>query len=260
MIATSPSPAAITGALPRYPHLARAPIVEAVIDWRATLREGFDIALFGAAQEQIQSEYQLVDEQREFQQRIEQRPGAEPKQSFRYIGVRGYRFRSRDGLHIATFSRDGFSFSRLKPYTNWASVFNEAYRLWQIYASLAEPDEISRIAIRYINRMHLPVPLTDFARYLTAPPAVAAGLPLVRSLLQRVVFYDPESDIATNVNQVMEAPEPSGLPLILDIDSFRAENMGPTGLDFAAEFGALREMKNRIFFATLTPTTIDMFK
>ncbi len=245
----------------QYPHLPRAPIVEAVIDWRAKLAPEFDVMRLLAASEKLDSGYALLDEQREFHQTIEQKPGTEPKHTFGFAGVRGYRFRSTDALHFATLKHDGFSFSRLKPYTNWRSVFNEAVRLWGIYRDLAEPEEVSRIAVRYINRILLPIPVTDFGKYLTAPPSAPPGAPqLMTSLLYRVVVHEPEDGVSANISQVIEGYQPGSVPLILDIDAFIMKNMDPYGFDFATQFESLRRMKNRIFFATLTPTAIQMFK
>jgi uncharacterized protein (TIGR04255 family) len=245
----------------KYPLLPRAPIVEAVVDWRVKLSTAFDVARLKAVGNSFGTEYQFADEEKQFQFGIKQQPGAEAELTSKQLGTRGYRLRSEDGLQIAILSADGFSFSRLRPYTRWETVFSEARRLWEIYRSVCEPEEISRIAVRYINRITFPLPVKDFAEYLTAPPALPPGAPpVLTALLSKAVLHDPPTGISTNITQVVEPPEDGMLPFILDIDAYIVKNMNPDALDIASRFAALREMKNRVFFATLTRTTIDMFR
>ncbi len=245
-----------------YPHLDKAPIVEAVVDWRVKLPIDFDIETFKNIGQALGTQYKLFDEERgfEFGLKFKQKSGDQPQVSSRDVGIRGYRFQSEDRLEIANFKQDGFNFSRLKPYTQWDSVFSEAERLWHIYRSACQPEEISRIAVRYINRIPLPLPVNDFGVYFTAPPVVPAGLPpLISALLYRVVLNDPASGIVTNFTQVLEPPDDGRLPFILDIDAYIARSMDPAAPDLRSDFAALREMKNRVFFATLTKTTLEMF-
>jgi uncharacterized protein (TIGR04255 family) len=247
----------------RYPRLPNAPIIEAVVDWRAKLALGLDFSkLKEVGQKLLSPKYQFLDELRGFQFGIQQKGGAAPQMSSSELGLQGYRFRSEDKLEIATFKHDGFSFSRLKPYTHWDDVFSEAQRVWGIYKSAAGAEEVSRIALRYINRILLPLPITDFSKYLTAPPAIPPQAPqVITSLLFRAVLLEPHSGITTNLTQVIEGhPEGGGLPFILDIDTYIMKNMNPDSPEIVSHFGALREMKNRVFFASVTDQAIEMFQ
>lgn len=243
-----------------FPHLANAPIVEAVVDWRVKLPIEFDIEKFKEMGSVLGPRYKLSEEENEFQFEFKKAsPDAPQLSSHR---VRGYRFKTEDGLEIANFQQNGVNFSRLKPYTRWDSVFTEAERIWNIYRSVCQPEEISRIAVRYINRLQLPLPLTDFGLYFTVPPvALPPGLPsLLNALLYRVVLSEPTTGIVTNITQVLDPPDDGHAPFILDIDAYIARSMDPDSPDIRSHFFALREMKNRVFFASLTPTAIDMFR
>jgi uncharacterized protein (TIGR04255 family) len=72
---------------------------------------------------------------------------------------------------------DGFAMSRLAPYENWNAVRDEARRLWDIYRSIAKPSKLIRLAVRYINRIDMPLPLGDFKDYLRTVPDVSPDLP-----------------------------------------------------------------------------------
>lgn len=246
---------------PEHPHLANAPIVEAVIDWRVKLPTQFDITRLKEPKELLSRGYSPVDEQRQFEHIFQQTAGSEPQQSFRHLGVQAYRFRSTDGTRIANLKRDGFSFSRLKPYTSWDEVFNEAFELWRIYFSVAQPEEISRIAVRYINRLLIPLPIIGFADYLTAPPALPKNAPQhLSAFFAQAVVHDAEGRIAANITQAIESgPQAGKLPILLDIDAYMNKPLEPNDDLFRNLFAELREMKNRIFFSSLTTKAVELF-
>ena len=86
----------------------------------------------------------------------------------------GYRYKTE--TEIAQFRVDGFTFSKIAPYTTWGEVSSEALRLWKVYVEVAKPRQVSRVAVRYINRMRLPN-VKDLGEYLEAPPQVACTDP-----------------------------------------------------------------------------------
>jgi uncharacterized protein (TIGR04255 family) len=53
----------------------------------------------------------------------------------------------------------------------------EARRLWDLYRSVARPSKLIRLAVRYINRIDIPLPLNDFKDYLRTVPEVSPALP-----------------------------------------------------------------------------------
>jgi uncharacterized protein (TIGR04255 family) len=243
-----------------YPHLAKAPIIEAIIEWRVKLDPNFPVDSLKRAGKILAPDYVVVREQRGFQYKV--KAGKQLSHTTRDLGIQGYQFRSADKLRVATLKQDGFSFSRLRPYSRWEDVFTEAQRLWKIYREVAEPEEISRLGVRYINRIPLPMPVNDFSQYLRESFTVPPGVPqTLSSLLTRVVVHEPSSGVVVNIIQVIEGQIVEGtLPFILDIDAYHAKHIDPNLEDFGALFEQLREMKNRVFFATLTESAIEMFK
>ena len=105
---------------------------------------------------------------------------------------------------VAQFRVDGFTFNKLEPYTTWENVFGEAARLWQIYAQTAQPLEIARLAVRYINRLRLPGP-AELGQYLEAPPVLPPPIPqAVREFLTRIIVEDGNGASAILI-QALEA-------------------------------------------------------
>jgi uncharacterized protein (TIGR04255 family) len=262
-IATAPHHKVMSEQVNPYPHLSNAPIAEAVIDFRVKLPSDFKLDVFQPVRTELAQEYPRFEEQQIVEQMFKQEPGSPAEVSTRFSGIHGYRLLSNDGKNVVQLRRDGFTLSRLNPYTSWDEVFTEAWRQWCLYVEVAKPVEVSRIAVRYINRMLLPLPFTDPGKYLKAPPMTTEGWPKeMTSFLSRVVMYEPESDITVNVTQALE-PQilPEGpVALIFDIDAYQDVSLQPSDGTIKERFGKLRLMKNRVFFSGLTTKAIDLFR
>jgi uncharacterized protein (TIGR04255 family) len=157
-------------------HLANAPIVEAIIDIRVELPSDYDVTKFESLRKTLGETYPKVEESHSYESGVR----VKDKQIQQVVtdkGLRGYFFKSPDGKNVGQFRRDGFTFNRLTPYTNWETVLSEAKILWKLYVKTATPELVTRLATRYINRMDIPLPIDDFSRYLTAPPNIPKGLP-----------------------------------------------------------------------------------
>ena len=148
----------------------------------------------------------------------------------------------------------------LKPYETWERFRDEARRLWGKYREVTSP-EITRVALRYINKMEFPLPVKDFGNYLAAPPTVPAGLSQgVSSFLTRVVIHEPEIGAAGIITQALEQIiNPNVLTIILDIDVFKQKSEGITEEEAWQTLEKLRHFKNKIFFESITEKARELF-
>jgi uncharacterized protein (TIGR04255 family) len=162
---------------------------------------------------------------------------------------------------VAQFRVDGFTFSKLANYTNWEKVSEEAFRLWKVYVDAANPREVSRVAVRYINRMQLP-DVKDLGEYLESPPKVASPIPqVVREFLTRLVVRDERRNASAVIVQLLEPQmDPNSISLLLDIDAFREVSLAPDEQTLTEIFGELRRLKNDIFFASITDKTAEIYE
>jgi len=241
-------------------HLTNAPILEAIIDFRVKLPPAFNPEDFSSLSRDLSDRYPKNGPRRIFAGSFGMKKDKPFIQKPEIKGIQGYIFKSEDEKNIAQFRVDGFTFSRLNPYTEWESVFSEAKNLWEIYSSKSSPELISRIAVRYINRLDLPTKMKEFEEYLTAPPRVPESLPQkVSQFLNRIVIH--EADIAANIIQVLvKSPKPDHIGVILDIDVYKGSKVGINESSVWSEFGRLREMKNRIFFGSITENTARLYE
>jgi uncharacterized protein (TIGR04255 family) len=239
------------------PILKHAPITEAVIDIRVKLSSTTDVKSIDFLFEKIKSQYPVRQELRVSEFSFELKPDEDPIRTSK-TRVNGYRYISADQKQIVQARLDGFTLSRLHPYTEWKDLRDEAKKLWQFYRGITKPEAITRVALRYINNLNMPFPINDFDEYLTAPPLVPKELPQgISSFLTRVVVTEPTLGINAIITQALELvppmPETNRLPVILDIDVFKQD---PKGMEETAAWNTieqLRHFKNKVFDKSITP-------
>jgi uncharacterized protein (TIGR04255 family) len=246
--------------MPDPRHLRNAPITEAIIDCQVKARTGFRPEEFLGLKTRLADRFPSVDERRGFQATLEmiEGQGQPPVMQSADLGLQGYFFKTSDGKTIAQFRVDGFTFNRLRPYTSWEELFPQAMELWGLYSSTAKPDVITRLAVRYINRIVLPPGAVTFETCLRAAPVIPPELPQYMSgFLTRVTIHDLETKVAANVVQALEASAPgSQLAVLLDIDAYKEGEFSTDDPRIEQTFGQLRAFKNRIFFNSLTEDTL----
>ena len=246
---------------PPYPYLPNAPIVEALIDFRVLLPGDFDVQKLAKIHELIVEDYPRMEAQHLVQGKF-QFTGEGLVSAGQDSTTRGFRMLGDDDLNIVQFRSDGFTFSRLRPYKNWKALFEEGWRLWDLYRTAAAPQGITRLATRFINRLSCP-PNFTLDDYFTAPPDVPDGVPDVfSSFLQRYVVY-PVDGVIANVTLATEttATGEDLASILFDIDCYTHQDLPIEADDeIRAIFLKLWDMKNRIFFKSLTPQALKDFE
>lgn len=236
-----------------HPHLVNAPIREALIDFRVRLPPAFSPETLLALTEELSAQYPGVGPVHQFQGAI-QLGGEGPVSVHGTPQLLGYRLESADGLGIAQVRIDGFTFSRLEPYESWDRMVDDAWIVWRMYAERSKPLGVERIATRFINRIALP-PSGQLAEVFSVPPVVPDGR--MDSLLFRYQLAPTDGVTAIVSLATGDGPDPS---MILDIDCFVRKSF-PTDDDaLQRQLRKVRDAKNRIFFGSLTPETIERFR
>lgn len=245
-----------------YSLLKNAPITEALIDIQIKITKDFDVDRFLTIYDSISNQYPEKKTRHHWEGKLEFKTGGSPISDSKET-VDGYLFTSANGQQIFQARINGFTFNWLKPYEKWETFRDEALRLWKLYRDLITP-EITRVALRFINKIEIPLlPETflDFDDYLTAGPIVPKELPQgLSSFLTRVVFQEPEIGANAFITQVFEQIDnPENLPIILDIDVFKQKEL-ITEEEAWQTLEALRNFKNKIFFASITEKTKELFE
>ena len=247
--------------MPNWPHLRKAPITEALIDIRVRLPDDANLATLSRFRDEVKDAYPQCRERRKWHSHFTLSKTEPPVVETDSEGPDGYLFTSADGTKVVQARLDGFTFSRLKPYRDWADLREHARSLWQTYLDTVSPVAITRIAVRYINRIELALPFDDFREWILTCPEVAPKLPqLLAGFFFRVniPFDDPKGQVY--ITQTVEPGDhTSHAPLIFDIDAFALEEFKPDDTGVWDRFEDLREIKNRVFFESITEKTKEMY-
>lgn len=249
--------------MPDYPHLPNAPIQEALIDFRCKLPDGFSVSTFKNLSAKIGDAYPNQKPRRVLHAQF----GLLDEEAFAsadQASVDGYLFSSVSGDRIAQYRRDGFTYNWLRPYETWDALRTEALVRWRDYLSIVTPEEVTRIAVRYINRFSVDLPVR-LRTLLRVPPELPPQVPnAIAQFLFKWVVDDPETGARCNITQSSEeSSEGNSSDIILDIDCFvmrTDDNQFDPGSDeLWDKLDELRALKNRIFFNSLTPEALEMF-
>lgn len=238
-------------------HLSRAPITEAVIDIRATLpKASRTLEYLAALNTQFGEPYLDRKDIKEFQYRVQlDHPEVDEKISTKL----GFRYTNAKCTQVIQATVNGFTFSRLPPYEDWDKLKEEAERTWNIYSAHVRPETITRVAVRYINKLVLPGPVIELDHYLRYVPKVPKVLPQVLdAYLSQIVVHDPHGGLTAIVIQ-SSPPSPTEVSPILDIDVFRERVFADADEAWDA-IDRLRNFKNQVFFDCITEKTAKLFE
>ena len=242
----------------KFQHLDKAPIVEAVIDIRIVPSEKWDEVSFQTALKQRLPDFPKIECIREA--RYQLAPGKPGSPVVEDLGCIGLKLHSKDNLHIVQFNKGNFCFSRLKPYEDWERFTQEALKLLVIYCELLKPTEVGRIGLRFINRIAVKQATFEPSDYYKYPPESPKelGWPLA-NYLHHDVIQVPETPYAVNLIKTFQNVN-GEVGLILDIDVFMQNRFEFSKARIIECLEEMRWIKNKIFFSSLTDTTIKELK
>ena len=248
-----------------YIKFPNPPITEALIDIRVDLPKEITLDKLLLFHDEVKERFPLKEGKVESKTGLKVSPGSGPQISEHVVAMTGYLFRSSDKTKVVQSRLDGFTFNKLKPYEHWESFCNEAKELWIKFLKIAKPRNTTRLALRYINQIDIPLPFNDFDEYILTIPEIAPGLPNALSeFLMKLVIPNDEIKSKAIILETMKNVETKNgqkvLPLIFDIDVFRIISLDPDSEEIWNVISTLRNFKNDIFHKSLTPKAKELFK
>ncbi len=238
-------------------HFDRSPLTEAVIEIRVQMPSGVSLENLAALQAGQENDYPTRRDRLFVEGQFSTDPQVPPA-----VGNRlhvGYDFVSADERQIVQVRLDAFAFSRLWPYENWTTFRDEARRWWDIYQKITKPTAITRIAVRYINRIDLPELRVDLKEYLRTGPEISPTLPQgLSAYFMQLQIPLANLNALLSLNQALVMPEmANGLSasIILDIDLSRQGNVPQSDEEVWEYLEQLRNQKNEVFLGCITETT-----
>jgi uncharacterized protein (TIGR04255 family) len=175
----------------------------------------------------------------------------------------GFLFRSADERRVVQVRQDGFTFNWLRRYENWEALRDAARSHWEKYRDTFRPEAVTRLALKYVNRIEIPIPFRDFREYVKTAPDIAEGLSQgVSALFMRLEIPDERRGLLAVITETLQRPVDEGkrLPFIFDIEVVRRATFEANNPDIWSTFEDMRAYKNEIFFTSVTDRAKELFR
>ncbi len=239
-------------------HYSKAPIVEAAIDLHCKSANEQSMDTLERVRELLVAEYPIREDLIELRAQIAPGTGITSEQK-----ATGFRALTSERTRVAGIGLERFTFSWLAPYDRWESLRDEAFRIWGLYSSITNPVNVTRVGVRFINRLDLPNKDgvgVELDQYLRTAPRIAPELPqrLESFFLrfQMLIAGDPPANLT--ITETGVAPfSPDVVSVLLDIDAF-AQGLAVTAEAAWEIIERLRHQKNAAFECSITDATREL--
>jgi uncharacterized protein (TIGR04255 family) len=240
-------------------HYSKAPITEAILDIQVETAEGLTPLSLAACQDSVLADYPTKRELKATIAQFEMVPQLVASATSQDLG---FAFISPDGKQLFQTRMNGFTVNRLAPYVRWETFSQEARRLWNIYREAAKPARITRIALRYINRIDIPTGPVELKDYFNTTPEVARGLPqsMAGFFMQVLLPLEDVKAFVNIVETIVEPPQPGIVSVVLDLDFFRTAELPGNEEELWNLFEVLRVKKNAVFDTCITEKTKELIR
>ena len=240
-----------------FPHLSRAPIVEAVIHWQTAIGKVLEKSQLN---DELTKRFPNYDCQQQQVSLAEFKGSPDGVEMSTRAKWDGFRLNGKaDAEHnVVQLKQNGVIFSRVKHYDRWETLEAEALRFWEAFVSLAEPPIIERLGVRFINQVSLGK--TNGPNVLKRIPPLPEGMGLSRdSFFHQDTLRVSGSPYQINWIRTVQQTLENERVLIVDIDVSMTQ-VEPAGRDaLKKHLAEMRFLKNKLFFSCVTESALKQF-
>ncbi|MCG3749127.1 TIGR04255 family protein [Amycolatopsis sp. Poz14] len=243
------------------------PVQEALCHFTFSEPLGWNMTTPGLMYQKISKEYPAEPAQ---QEQIQASVGINPENSetagfsLNRGPVRAV-FKNSTGKKLLLLDAHSFSVNSLPSYEGWESLFRRASDAFDALHELRILTPVKRVAIRYINKISLPVNElgTDLQDYFNLPVIpFQSEQSVIAAFIHRVESFLPEKNATAIVTfgSSQDDDGGTGAAFILDIEVYRDGGEGWTkdqALDVADE---LKSYESAEFETLITDSTRELFK
>lgn len=243
-------------------HLPNAPLLEAVIDLRVANATPLTLSDLEAFRVQCVAEFPIEEQLFSGTVQIKMSGPGEVHHTDVESEPIGYRFWTEDRTWAMQVRTGGLTMSKMPPYDRWETLRERARAWWRRYQEALRPDEITRAAVRYINRLELPHVdgSAQLDTYLQSLPNLPAGVSnSVTGFLTRIALQDEATGASLQITQSTEVTSEASTALVLDIDVFVNQSFDPESDECWDILDRLRDLKNSVFFGSITEETKRLY-
>ncbi len=237
------------------------PIEEAVVEFRFVPGQEWDLTIPGKLHEHpdIKGQYQGKPRtQKLLEAAFQTEPGRSPNLAVRE-GVARIQLVDHDGRHLISLGSDVLSVSTLRPYSGWEQFRPRIEAALSAYFQVAQPTGVSRVGVRYINKIVLPGKEIDIGTYFRyGLPSVPELPSTIAGFLNRVEYLYDDAVKFLLTHATVDAPEGQSA-FVVDLDVIW-EGSGETDLESIMKVvDNLHEREGKAFEAIITDAARELF-
>lgn len=236
-----------------------APIVEATVDFEAAFRVRPVASALGRYSGAVKD---LYPQERDLHASRPSLAVAENEPVLKTTRQRFLELRSEDDKYILRVRRDGFSFTRLRPYVHWSDFSERAIAGWNLYSEIFHPSSLSAITLRYFNGIDLPNPLR-VKEYFRTRITLPSGVPQSISNAFFSFTFTSRNDSSGTVSFFLDlgASNEQKIRVVFLIAVNQSLGISPSNVSrIKKTLSALRDAKNRVFFNSITEKMKEQFR
>lgn len=241
-----------------FPTLSRAPIAEAVIDFRVFSQHPWNPDKLKNSIKEIFPKAKKIEATNEFIYKVSL-SGEPPKEE--RIGCVGYKILCENERHIVQFNQKGFVLSWVKDYKDWPSFVDQVEIYWKMYCDLLFPDEVKRIGVRFINKMVIKNEPPSLKEYYIYPPSEKQIDDWdLTNFLHKESFVVPQTQYkVTLIKTISRDPKGLNKAVIFDSDVYVVQSISCAWGSLSEHLCNIRDIKNKAFFGNIVKTKIEEY-
>lgn len=221
------------------------PLIEALCEFQFQAGQPWDWTVSGRVYERVQGEYPKKRHQ----------PMTESLPQEAHGCVARMLFLSDDERLVMQVAPDLLAVNQLQPQTEWRAFRSVIQRALAVYHEVAQPAQIQRMGLRYINRIELPN-LLQASRYVCFLPQVPADIPHAPEAwaLRVDIPYSEGEYLRLQSAALTHAPA-----IVLDIEFATEQLYNPQADDWLRWLERAHTIVGQVFEASITPTAREAF-
>ena len=240
------------------PGYLRPPIIEAVVG--ITFSQPVQESVLATADRRFAKYYPGHLENEHTSLLVNRIIGPDSRHSVQEQSIRGHRRMSAAMDEIAVLMPDSLTVSQLAPYSGWDTFLARLRRDLAMYKRPATYRKISRIGVRYINRIDIAASgnMVEHEQYLNLYPRTPAELgPIVGYGMQTTFHLESIGCFAILSTAPVPSPTLGHASFMLDIDVYKSSDLPMNDDGIFSLLEQIRFEKNRIFEACITQQARD---
>jgi len=177
-------------------------------------------------------------------------------------GRGGFKLTSGDQSDLLLVTAVSMTCSRLAPYLGWEPFYERAQRDWAEARQQFGYRKLSRVGVRFINRIDVPAPgaTTRIEDYLSVYPKYSEEVwSLLNGYAMQIVSDIDGYRCMTN-SGLVPSPVIGHISFLLDIDVAKVVDVPQAESELWEMIPKMRLLKNRLFETSITQQTRNLFE